>query len=205
MERILGEDGKVRGTKSKKTKFELFDSSGNVEAQIDNAGMFAWEDESKERHAILFVVENKRSFTDSGHYGGSSTSLRAEVLKHATRVKKLQNEINAVRSGRGAHEKNKVSLADYAAIDKRNLECVGVMALSGIKLTDKEEKLIKSKKFKKWDEDFLKYFGGLSKKIQDYALYDMLGDHDMQITNPDKYPPMAFCLRANMKIGSSKM
>ena len=48
MERILGEDGKVRGTRSRKIKFELFDSGGNVDAQIDNAGMFTWIDESEE-------------------------------------------------------------------------------------------------------------------------------------------------------------
>ncbi len=205
MYRILGKEGKVNGTRGKTRKFILLNQDRTQKAQIDNLGMFTWEDGSR-KHAILFVVECKLSQDKNGKYGGSGETLQSSITKLTRTIGKLRGEIDAVRSGRaGIPEENKLRLADYKDITKSNLRYVGILALSGIKLSKTEKAMIKSRKFKVWDDDFYRYFDDLSKKIGKYAKYDMLGDHDMQIENPDKDPPMAFCLMAKMKVGNKTM
>ena len=165
----------VIGTVNRKNEIRVALENGG-HRQIDVMGMF----EKK-----LFVVDAKFTRDVNGVYGGNKKLLATAIKDHHERISRLREEIDAVRNDEPyladpRFNWNKVHLKPYADVPKDELKYVGVIALRNV-LTDKNTgagSALKRHMFAKWDKSFLRYYLSLSGNINNYAMYDMLGDMD---------------------------
>ena len=134
----------------------------------------------------IFIIECKYTRNKDGKYSG----INKEIHDHHDRKQQFENALRDT----SLRKKNKF---DEKGWDK-NANVIGVFALKNVVLSDSEKYEMERKGFKVWDNDFFAYYEDLEEKINKYAIFDMLGELDIQ--NNDSEPVMSLALQTETKI-----
>ena len=163
--------------------------SGRNHIQVDAVGRIG---------KTIFVVECKMTETKDGTYSG----LESEIHKHVRRRSEFINALNETNPSKRNAElfaTTKLSGLDSNG-DPRVRDVVGILALEGVR-NHKDGiafTALKSNDMHPWDDDFREYFHDLEGKIGRYAIYDMLGD--MEIDNDDPTPVSTWALKTEIRM-----